>query len=95
MLWQRHEKHSGLKQTQLIQQLMHICFKCSLANCNTIMMHVCNLVYQVEQIGSIDVAKLVCLFIVHGLRVTHPSIYEALVPALWMELSPWMNLRGS
>ena len=82
MLRQCHERCGGLKQAQLIQQLMHIRFEHSLANCDTIMMHVRDLVYWVEQIGTIDVAKLVCLFIIHGLRATHPPIHEALVPAL-------------
>ena len=79
MLRQRHEKRGGLKQTQLIQQLMHIRFERSLANSDAIMMHIRDLVYRIEQIGTIDVAKLACLFLVHGLRSTHPS---ALVPVL-------------
>ena len=82
MLRQRHEKHGGLKQTQLIQQLMHVHFEHSLANSNAIMTHIRDLVYRIKQIGTIDVAKLACLFLVHGLRSTHPLIHEALVPVL-------------
>jgi transposase InsO family protein len=81
-LRQRHEKRGGLKQTQLIQQLMHVKFDRSLVNSDHIMTHVHDIVYHVEQIGHVDVAKLACLFIVHGLRTTHPSVHEALAPEL-------------
>jgi hypothetical protein len=50
--------------------------------CDTIMTHVRDLVYRIEQCGEIDVAKLACLFVVHGLRLTHPSVHEALSPAI-------------
>jgi hypothetical protein len=82
LLRQRHEKRGGLKQTQLIQQLMHVKFDCSLVNSDHIMTHVHDIVYHMEQIGHINVAKLACLFLVHGLRTTHPSVHEALAPEL-------------
>jgi hypothetical protein len=82
LLRRRHEQRGGLKQIQLIHQLMQVRFDRSPDCCDTIMTHVRDLVYRIEQCGEIDVAKLACLFVVHGLRSTHPSVHEALSPAI-------------
>jgi hypothetical protein len=82
LLQRQHEQRGGLKQIQLIHQLMQVRFDCSPNSCDTIMTHVCDLVYRIEQRGEIDVAKLACLFVVHGLQSTHPSVHEALSPAI-------------
>ena len=73
----------GLNKSSSFNSLfMHMRFNHSPANCDNIMTHVCNLVYCVEQIGQINVAKLACLFLVHGLQTTHPLVHEALAPVL-------------
>ena len=41
-----------------------------------------NLIYRVEQIRQVDILKLAILFILVHLKGTHPSVYEALSPAL-------------
>jgi transposase InsO family protein len=78
----RHEKRGGLAQIQMIQQLMNVRFDRNPANCDPLMTYIRDLVYQVEQIGHVDIAKLACLFTVHGLRTTLPSVHEALAPSI-------------
>jgi hypothetical protein len=62
--------------------MMQICFNNSPANTDTIMLQAHDMVYQVEQIGEINVIKLTLLFIVHKLRFTHLSLHKTLTPTL-------------
>jgi hypothetical protein len=81
-LQQCHEKWSGLKQTQLLQQMMQVCFDMSPAHCDTIMSNLCNIIYRIDRISHIDSMRLCCLFAIQSLRSTHPLVHEALRPAL-------------
>ena len=78
----RHEKHSGLTQIQLIQQMMQIHFDNNPNAFDTTMSQHCKMIYRAEQIGQVNISKLVILFILMHLKGTHPSVYEALSPAL-------------
>ncbi|KAN0128268.1 hypothetical protein V8E53_013937 [Lactarius tabidus] len=46
------------------------------------MSNLCDIIYWIDQIGHIDSTRLCCLFAVQSLRSTHPSVHEALTPAL-------------
>lgn len=61
---------------------MQIRFDNSPANHDIIMNQLRDLIYRVERIGYVDVTRLGLLFAVHGLSTTHPTVYEALSPAL-------------
>ncbi|KAN0132343.1 hypothetical protein V8E53_009769 [Lactarius tabidus] len=41
-----------------------------------------DLIYRIGRIGHIDIDRLGLLFAVHGLSFTHPTVYDALSPAL-------------
>src|ERR1700761_7245546 len=49
---------------------------------DTVLVLVRDLIYRAEMIGPIDYTKLALLFIMTSLRTTHPSVHEALAPAL-------------
>ena len=81
-LRQRHEKRSGLTQIQLIQRMMQVRFDNSPTNFDTTMSQLRDLIYRAEKIGQVDITRLALLFALMNLRSTHPSVHEALAPAL-------------
>ncbi|KAH9179093.1 hypothetical protein EDB89DRAFT_2063224 [Lactarius sanguifluus] len=81
-LHRHHEKHSGLVQIQLIQKMMQVQFNNSSGNCDVTMAHLRDLIHHAEKIGPVDITRLALLFSLINLRSMHPSIHEALVPAL-------------
>ncbi|KAH9158646.1 hypothetical protein EDB89DRAFT_2085671 [Lactarius sanguifluus] len=81
-LHQRHEKHSSLAQIQLIQKMTQVRFDNSSDNCDVTMAYLRDLIYRAERISPIDITKLALLFSLINLRLMHPSVHEALAPAL-------------
>jgi hypothetical protein len=47
-LQRRHEKRSGLTQTQLIQCMMQVCFDMSSSHCDTIMSNLRDIIYRID-----------------------------------------------
>lgn len=82
ILCQCHEKRSGLTIIQIIQWMIQICFDPNINDTNLILVTVQDLIYCAEMIGPIDYTKLALLFMMMSLRSTHPSVHEALAPAL-------------
>jgi hypothetical protein len=62
--------------------MLQIHFDNSPVNHDMIMNNLQDLIYRIGQIGHVDIDRLGLLFAVHGLSFTHPTIYEALSPAL-------------
>ncbi|KAH9013063.1 hypothetical protein EDB84DRAFT_1444383 [Lactarius hengduanensis] len=81
-LRRRHEKRSGLAQIQLIQKMTQVRFDNNSDNCDVTMAYLRDLIYRAEKIGPVDITKLALLFSLINLRSTHPSVHEALAPAL-------------
>src|SRR6266702_1653608 len=82
MLRVRHEKRSGLTQLQLIQRLMQITFDDDPEQFDANMATFRDLVYRIESIGQVDISKLGLLFILLNLKSSHPTVHDALAPAL-------------
>ena len=78
----RHEKRSGLAQIQLIQKMMQIRFDNNPANCDATMANLHDLIYRAEKIGHVDITRLALLFSLMSLRLTHPTVHEALAPSM-------------
>lgn len=73
-----------LPRSNLSQWMVQIHFDNSPGVFDTTMTHLHNLIYWAEQIqiGQVDISKLAILFILVHLKGMHPSVYEALSPAL-------------
>ena len=81
-LRRHHEQRSGLTQIQLIQCMMQVCFDYSPTNFDATMANLQELIYRMERIGQINITKLALLFVLMNLRMTHPSVHEALALSL-------------
>ncbi len=82
MLHNRHEKCSGLTQLQLIQKLMQITFDDTPEHFETNMTTFRDLVYRIDSIGHVDINRLGLLFLLLNLKSSHPTVHDALAPAL-------------
>ncbi|KAI0256262.1 hypothetical protein BJV78DRAFT_1151040 [Lactifluus subvellereus] len=79
ILGARHEKRT---QIQLIQRLSQIWFDDDPNNFERQLAHYRDLLYQIESMGSIDVNQLGLFFLSRNLKVSHPTVHEALAPAI-------------
>jgi hypothetical protein len=82
LLRQRHEKRSGLTVIQILQRMMQTRFDPSVDDTDTNLVLVRDLIYSAEMIGPVDYTKLALLFMKMNIRTSHPSVHEALAPAL-------------
>ncbi|KAI0253235.1 hypothetical protein BJV78DRAFT_1153128 [Lactifluus subvellereus] len=82
ILQARHEKRSGMTQLQLIQRLGQIWFNDDPQNFETQLAHWRDLVYQIDNIGRIDASRLGLLYLFQNLKVSHPTVHDALAPAI-------------
>jgi hypothetical protein len=77
----RHEKRGRFTQVLLIKKLMQISFGDNPETLDTTMTTFRNLVDRIESIGPIDVNYLGLFFLWQKLETSHPTVYNALVPA--------------
>ena len=82
LLQLQHEKHSGMTQLQLIQRLGQIWLDDNPHNYDTQQALWRDLVYQINSIGLIDTHCLGLLFLFQNLKTSHPTVHDALAPAI-------------
>ncbi|KAI0256714.1 hypothetical protein BJV78DRAFT_301871 [Lactifluus subvellereus] len=71
-----------MTQLQLIQRLGQIWFNDDPQNFETQLAHWRDLVYQIDNIGRIDASRLGLLYLFQNLKVSHPTVHDALAPAI-------------
>jgi hypothetical protein len=80
--WSPSLKRSGIAQIELIRRLGQIWFDDNPQHYDTQMAYYRDLLYRIESIGKIDVKQLGLLFLFQNLKVSHPTVHDALAPAI-------------
>lgn len=80
--WSPSLKRSRIAQIELIRRLGQIRFDDSPHHYDTQMAYYRDLLYRIESIVKIDVKQLGLLFLFQNLKVSHPTVHDALAPAI-------------
>lgn len=78
----RHEERNRYIQSQLTLKLTQISFGDIPENFHAAMTTMRDLIYRIESIGPIDVNYLGLYFVWLNLKTSHPTVHDALVPAI-------------